>query len=106
MSSPKNTGELLGYVGGPQLHDAEIVRVEKSGEDLRVVIASENDSKFLVSFTGVQSLISNKPERMILYGMAELKGEVGHRRFVFVNWDEDDDARLEVSAAGYSMEKI
>ena len=106
MSSSQNAGELLGYVGGPQFHDAVIVRVDDLGEDIRVVVKSENGGTFLASFTGAKSTSSNKPEGMMLYGMAELKSEAGLRRFVFVNWDGDDEAKLEISAAGYSIEKI
>ena len=106
MKNLQSVGELLGYVGGPELHDAEIIQVDNLGENFRVVLKGENNDKLLVSFTGVKALFSNKPEGMTLYGMAELKSEAGSRRFVFVNWDEEDDAKLEVSAAGYSMEKV
>jgi hypothetical protein len=105
MKNLQNAGELLGYVGGPELHDAVVVRVDDLGEEVRVIIKGENGETFLVSFSGVKNTSSHEPEGMTLYGMAELKGEPGLRRFVFVNWDEDDPANLEVSATGYSMER-
>ena len=105
MKNLQNAGELLGYVGGPELHDAVVVRVDDLGENVRVILKGESEGTFLVSFSGVKSTSSHRPEGMTLYGMAEVKGEPGLRHFVFVNWDEDDDAKLEVSAAGYSMER-
>jgi hypothetical protein len=106
MKNLPNTKELVGYVGGPELHDAAIVQAETLDGNLRVLVVAGDGKKFLVSFVGVKDVTSNKPEGMILYGMVELKGPEGLRRFVFVNWNEEDDAKLEVSAAEYSMEAI
>jgi hypothetical protein len=38
---------------------------------------------------------------MILYSVSELSAEPPHRRFVFVNWNEDDDAALEIDATAF-----
>ena len=34
---------------------------------------------------------------MTLFALAELRHDGGRRRFSFVNWDETDDARLELA---------
>jgi len=39
---------------------------------------------------------------MTIYALAEVKAEAPLRRFVFSNWDEDDDALLEVVARDFS----
>lgn len=105
MEHPLNARKLLGYVGGPELHDAVVVRVDDCGENVRVVLETENGDKFVVSFSGVKSTSSFSAEGMTLYGLAEVKGGAGLRRFIFVNWDEEDKANLEVMATGYSIER-
>ena len=37
-----------------------------------------------------------RPENMLLYALAEFRDAGGRIRFVFSNWDEDDDATLEI----------
>jgi len=39
----------------------------------------------------------DRPVGMTLFALAELRHDGGRRRFSFVNWDETDDARLELA---------
>jgi hypothetical protein len=103
MNSRTPTGELIGYVGVQQLHDGVIVKIDNSDDRMQVSVRSENGAIYAVSFFGVRSSSLNKPEGMTLYGLAETKGEGGGRHFVFVNWDEEDDAYFEVCADDYAI---
>ena len=46
-------------------------------------------------------LISNRPERMMLYIINEVKKQFPYRKFIFTNWDERDDASLEIIAEDF-----
>jgi hypothetical protein len=35
---------------------------------------------------------------MLLYSLSEIRGNAPQRLFAFVNWDEEDDAELEIEA--------
>ena len=39
----------------------------------------------------------------MVYALSELRAEPPSRRFVFPNWDEDDDAFLELIAQDFSI---
>lgn len=105
MSDFAESRSFVGYVGGPQLHDASVVRLDSDGKDIHVLIKSLDGGMFRISFLGVQEVSSNRPEGMMLYALAEIKASEGSlRRFSFVNWNENDDARLELIATDYRIE--
>jgi hypothetical protein len=101
MSHP----EFVGYVGDPDFHDGRIVSVEPNGGDLTVVVQGASGRRLLVSFSDVQSTSSKRPEGMVLYALSEMRGAPPWRRFSFANWDETDDAYLEVVARDFRVEK-
>jgi hypothetical protein len=53
-----------------------------------------------VTFRGVESVNAERPEGMVAYALTEWDAPAPLRRFVFANWNEDDDATLEVTARG------
>jgi hypothetical protein len=86
------------YIGPPDLHDGRVLSAsEPIHGELQVHVVGATGSRYLVSFSGVSLVESNKPVDMLLYGLAEF-GEAEARRFVFVNWDETDTAALAVVA--------
>jgi hypothetical protein len=42
---------------------------------------------------------------MMLYALTEMSDDPPMRRFVFANWDEESDARLEVRAESMAVRK-
>ena len=90
--------EFIGYIGSPEIHDGSVLGVEHDGDWTRVVIRSEKGYQFALEFLGVESVESNQPEGMIVYALCEMKADAPLRSFVFTNWDEDDDASLEILA--------
>jgi quinol monooxygenase YgiN len=54
-----------------------------------------------IEFFGVQSVKSNKPEGMILYSLSEMR-HPEHRFFIFTNWDDENEACLEIIAESYN----
>lgn len=40
---------------------------------------------------------------MLLYSLSELSAEPPYRRFVFANWNDEDDAALEIDATGFAV---
>jgi hypothetical protein len=64
----------------------------------RVAIQGASGRRFTVEFRGVQSVRSHRAEGLPLYSLSEMKAPAPWRRFVFTNWDEEDDAALEVIA--------
>lgn len=95
------TAEFVGYVGGADLHDGEVLAVRREGSDARVDVRGAS-GHYEVAFVGVQSLERHRPEGMRMYALTELKDMPPLRRFVFANWDEDDDASLAVQAVGFT----
>jgi hypothetical protein len=93
------------YIGGAQFHDACLVRQHIRGTDLDVFIRSEEGRLFKVSFSEVELVKSVHPEGMMLYALVETKPEGALRSFSFVNWDENDEALLDVTARDYRIEE-
>ena len=89
---------FVAYRGDRELHDGMVVALEQDGETAWVVIEAGSGRRFEVRFFGVESLTQLRAEGMMLYALAEMEGEPPLRRFVFVNWDEDDEAQLDVLA--------
>lgn len=95
--------EFVSYRGDPGLHDGRVVTVDHHGEVACVVVAADEGrgERLEVRFRGVESLYQRRPEGMLLYALAEMQAAPPLRRFVFVNEDEGDDARLEVLALDF-----
>ena len=104
---PKEMGTcsdvFVGYVGDPDFHDGVIVRVGPREHQVLVVIRGASGCEYVVEFHGVKVIRLNKPEGMTLFAMTEMRTATGTRRFVFANWNYEDDARLEVEAEGFSV---
>jgi hypothetical protein len=101
MNDSKQSTDFIGYVGPPELHDGVIVQVHESNEGVKVSVQGDDGKPFVIAFSDVRSTTSNRPQGMILYGLAETKEEGPGRKFVFLNWDEKDDAKLEIIAADF-----
>jgi len=95
--------EFIAYVGVSGIHDGHIRSVASQDERLRVVIEGASGHHFAIEFDGVGWVKSQRPEDMMLYALAEWKAEPPLRRFVFANWDEEDDAYLEIGAEGFRI---
>jgi hypothetical protein len=86
------------YIGDPDIHDGAIIDVQHEGDTSRVAIRAASGRRFTVEFQGVSSVRSNRAEGMLLYSLSEMKAPAPGRRFVFSNWDHEDDAALEIVA--------
>jgi hypothetical protein len=98
------------YVGEPDFHDGTITRVQQGPNDVSVEIKGYSGARYLVRFTGVQSVISHNPEGMVLYALSETEAEPAVREFHFANWrephEEGGDSILEVTAQDFSVNKV
>jgi hypothetical protein len=102
--NPARESALLKYIGSRDVHDASVVRVDLSEENLDVILQVKGTQRFRIR--NVQHVESNRPEGMMLYAVAELRAAESTRHFSFINWDEKDDARLEIAATDYEIDKI
>lgn len=59
---------------------------------------ADSGARLRIEFSEPDKVECERPVGMTLYALAELRGGGGQRRFSFVNWDEADDARLELEA--------
>lgn len=89
---------FVGYIGDYRVHDSRIKAIESDENTLQVSLISEDNEIIIVKFVGIKSVRSNRPEGMILYSISEMEEQSPFRKFVFVNWDEEDDASLEIIA--------
>lgn len=100
-------GDFMGYVGSAFVHDAIIKHVEQTNDTVTVELQTCEKKLVAIRFTGVKSVISNKPEGMVLYALSEMFYEVELlRRFVFVNSDEENDSALEIIATDFVIQEI
>jgi hypothetical protein len=97
--------DFISYIGPPELHDSHILGLEQTGSVVRVLIQDYNRDLFTLQFSGVSELSAVDAEGMVLYALAEVKATAPRRKFVFANWDEDSDARLEITAEDFCVSK-
>ena len=91
-----------GYVGPAELRDAIVVGLFRDDAVVRVILETRLGPGLTLTFRDVTAVVEKRPTGMRLAGLS--KAPVGAReRFVFVNGTEDDDARLEVTAAGFEV---
>ncbi len=95
------TEELVGYRGEADIHDGTVLALQRGGDQVRVVVRGATGRRYEIAFPGVGSIEDHHAVGMLLYALAEMTSKPPLRRFVFVNWDEDDDARLEVAARDF-----
>jgi hypothetical protein len=98
------------YVGDLDFHEGVIERVRHEATEVSVEITGGSGALYVVRFTGVESITSHNPDGMALEAMVEVEAELPLREFHFQNSEEDEedggDSRLEISARGFSVEKI
>jgi hypothetical protein len=94
--------QFIAYVGDPEIHDGVITNFEHQGTKASVTIKAESGRILRIDFDGVVSVKSNRPEGMMLYSLSEMK-HPEHRLFLFTNWEEEDDAYLEITADSYKV---
>lgn len=98
---------FIRYIGTPSIHDAIIKHIRQTDNTIKVELLSYTKKLLTIEFTGVKSVLSNKPEGMILYSVSEMSCEVDlMRRFVFVNWDEENGSMLEIIADDFLIQEI
>jgi hypothetical protein len=92
------------YVGNPSLHDGSVESIDHVGSTVEVRVRSSEGDLYVLRFAGVEAVEANRPVGMLLYAFVEESGDEPHRRFVFANWDEDDDAMLTVVAQAFEID--
>lgn len=90
--------DFVSYVGDPDLHDGEVVSVSRDGSDARVEVRGTSGRRYELAFAGAERVSQHRPVGMRLYALVEMRATPPLRRFVFANWDEEDNAALEVEA--------
>ncbi len=93
--------EFIAYRGDSDIHDGEVVEVRSEGDGVCVVVRGASGRSHELCFKGVGSMTQHRAVGMKLYALAEMAAYAPLRRFVFANWDETDDASLEVNAVEF-----
>ncbi|HTU90539.1 MAG TPA: hypothetical protein VMF69_10730 [Gemmataceae bacterium] len=83
---------FVAYVGEPDFHDGSILALERQDGTLRVRVRGASGKVFVLTFRGVSAVHAHSPEGMMLYALAQLRGEPALHHFVFVNWDDESKA--------------
>jgi hypothetical protein len=86
------------YWHSEDVHDGKVRQVIQDPERARVLVDTPDGRLVTFEFSGVESVNQNRPEGMRLYSITEMGGNSRHRKFIFTNSEDDDDARLEVLA--------
>jgi hypothetical protein len=92
------------WLGSADLHDAHIRTVARTGTEMVVELTSYDGCETRVRFSGVAEVAENRPIGMMIYGLLKDDTSDGGRRFVFVNWDDADDASLEIVASDVTFD--
>ena len=93
------------YVGPPDLHDGRVASVSHDTEAGVLVVRVEGagGAAYDLRFDNVGSVTTKEPVGMMLYALVEVDVGTAHsKRFDFVNWDDDGDGRLSVTAESFS----
>jgi hypothetical protein len=94
--------DATGYIGPSEIRDAAVVGLFRDESVLRVILRTDRGPGLTLTFRDVGGVVEKRPEGMKLAGLT--KSRVGAReRFVFVNRQQGDDARLEVTASGFEV---
>lgn len=92
---------FVNFVGDPDIHDGTIEAIERSGDLASVTITGGSGKRLHLQFSGVQEVWDHRSVGMRLYGLVEMTSEQPWRPFLFANWDEEDDARLEIKCRDF-----
>ena len=98
-----SASDFIAYVGDVDIHDGHVQTVTPGEGVVDVRIKGASGCEFTIRFVEVKSVKSNRPEGMMVYALVE-RGQPGPlRRFDFANWDDDDEAYLEIVARGIEI---
>jgi hypothetical protein len=104
------TGKFKAYLGDPDFHDGIIKQVRTELTEVSVEIAGYSGAVYVVQFSGVESVLSHRPEGMVLYALCEAEEETPFRKFYFANsnesGEEGGDSKLEITARDFLVERI
>jgi hypothetical protein len=94
------------YVGPPELQNGHVIAFQRNGDRATVRVCGVDGREVTIQFAGVADVAVQRPEGMLLHGIAELRpGDLGQpnalRHFVFANEEEWDDAYLEIAARDF-----
>ena len=93
------------FIGPTEIRDAVIAGLFRDESVLRVILKTDRGPGLTLTFRDVTGIVEKRAESMKLAGLT--KARVGAReRFVFVNREQGDDARLEVTASRYCRERL
>jgi len=84
--------------GPAAVHDSHVADVTCAADRCVVTLNPVDGSAIEVEFEGVRLVTQVDPIGMMLYSINQVLSESGSRTFIFVNWDDNDERRLEVSA--------
>jgi hypothetical protein len=93
-----NDESFVAYLNSEDVHDGTVCGVNEYGDHLDVLVKRVDGRLVRFVFTNVQSVRMNRAEGMVLYSLTEVQETPPYRRFCFTNWNEEDDAHLEVVA--------
>ncbi len=95
--------EFVQYVGNADFHDGSILSVQQDADAIRVRVRGASERLYLAEFPGGRIVRFNRPEGMLLYSLSEMRTKPPLRLFAFANWDEEDDAALEIEADTFNV---
>jgi hypothetical protein len=95
--------DFLAYVGDAEIHDASILSVAHSGDQVDVILKSVTGRVLKIVFTGAKEVISREPVGMVVYSLTEVQWDPPFRKFVFTNANEDNHAILEIEAQSFNQ---
>lgn len=102
-----STPEFVAYVGPAGIHDSTVASVTHQGDEVRVDLRTLGAQALSISFHGVASLTSQRPEGMFVYALAEMSSpQPPLRLFVFANSDEESPAALKVLAENFTADVL
>ncbi len=90
--------QFLGYIGDYRVHDSKIEGIVLENTLLTVTLRSYEGEAIAVKFYGVQTMNFIRPIGMMLYSISEMNENAPFRKFHFANWEDDDNASLEIVA--------
>jgi hypothetical protein len=98
-----SSSAFVAYVGDPDFHDGEVLRVSNKHEHTSVWVRGYSSREYEIEFEGIQTVESFEPEGMDLYALSEMRAQPPLRRFEFANNSEEDRKSLAILATGFRI---
>lgn len=95
--------KFIRNIGDYRVHDGKIIEINMTNNNVSVKVQCQKDEILEFVFYDIKFIKENKPIGMWLYSIREMTTDNPYRYFNFLNWDEEDEAYLDIIAKNFEQ---